>query len=125
MKILVPRIVWIGATDYKIKINPYLRVDEARLGCIDKGGLDGVDRCKAILTITDEWVLEGKEPLSWVLCCELSEGHDGYHEHQGLKWRVLRDKPCLEMVANDLRILPHAGQVVGTEKVIFGSEESV
>ena len=36
MKILVPRIVWIGATDYKIKINPYLRVDEARLGCIDR-----------------------------------------------------------------------------------------
>ena len=77
-----------------------------------------MDRCKAILTITDEWVLEGKEPLSWVLRCELGGGHEGYHEYQGLKWQVLKDKSCLEMVANDLRILPHAGQVVGAENCV-------
>lgn len=36
MKVKVPKKIWIGATDYKIKLSEHLRIDEARFGCIDR-----------------------------------------------------------------------------------------
>ncbi|KKM17727.1 hypothetical protein LCGC14_1672910 [marine sediment metagenome] len=81
-----------------------------------------MDRCNEVITITDEWVLEGHEPMESIIRCELEQGHPGCHKYQCLSWRNFQNG-TLVLSAKRPDLLPHAGQKIRRKDISFEGEE--
>jgi len=83
-----------------------------------------MNRCNEVITISDEWVLEGHEPMESIIRCEFEPGHQGDHQHQGLRWH-LGNAEALVLSAERPDLLPHAGQKIRRADRSFEGESSV
>ncbi len=81
-----------------------------------------MDRCNEAITISDEWVLEGHEPMESIIRCVLEQSHQGDHQYQGLRWHLGNDG-ALVLSAERPDLLPHAGQKISRKDISFEGEE--
>lgn len=82
-----------------------------------------MDRCNEVITISDEWVLKGHEPMESIIRCELEQGHLGDHQYQGLGWH-LGNTGALVLSARMPHLLPNAGQKIRRRDIFFEGESS-